>query len=306
MSTLFSVTREHRMTVNGVELFARTGGHGPPLLLLHGFPQTHAMWHRVAPSLMESFTCVMPDLRGYGYSSCPENDVQNRTYSKHVMAADVSGLMMRLGHERFAIAGHDRGGRVAYRLALDSPEKVTHLAVLDIVPTHAMWHGLSKDLAMKVYHWLFLAQPHPLPEMLIEPAPVAFLDYTLASWTKTRDLSPFDPQALAEYRLHYATPEHVHATCNDYRAGATIDLADDEADVAAGRKIACPTLALWGNKGIPSQNDGTVETADPLAIWQSWCSDVVGAGIDAGHFLPEENPDATLAHLLPFLEGRRS
>ena len=302
MSELFPGTREHRATANGVELFARLGGSGPPLLLLHGFPQTHAMWHRVAPALMERFTCVMPDLRGYGFSSCPANDASNRAYSKRMMAADMLALMQRLGFSRFAVAGHDRGARVAYRMALDHPEALTCLAVLDIVPTYAMWHGFSKELAMKVYHWLFLAQPNPLPEMLIEPAPVAFLDYTLASCTKARDLSAFDPKALAEYRLHYATPEHLHATCNDYRAGATVDLADDEADVAAGHRIACPTLALWGNKGIPAQNDGTVETADPLSTWRQWCGDVTGAGIDAGHFLPEENPQATLAHLLPFLE----
>ncbi len=209
--------------------------------------------------------------------------------------------MTSLGHERFAVAGHDRGARVAYRLALDHPQALSCLAVLDIVPTYDMWHNFTVALAMKIYHWLFLAQPNPLPEMLIERQPIAYLDYTLASWTKAKDLSAFADAALAEYRLHYATPEHVHATCNDYRAGQTCDLADDEADRAAGRRIACPMLVLWGDAGIPAQNDSTVETADPLSIWREWCPNVMGAGIDSGHFVAEENPAATLAHLLPFL-----
>jgi haloacetate dehalogenase len=166
-----------------------------------------------------------------------------------------------------------------------------------------MWHGMSHALAMKVYHWLFLAQPNPLPEMLIERAPIGFLDYTLASWTKARDLSCFDPEALAEYRLHYATPEHIHATCNDYRAGATCDLADDEADRAAGRKIKCPVLVLTGDSGIPAHYGDTVETNSPLSVWREWCENVQGSAIDSGHFVMEENPDAFLAALLPFLDA---
>jgi haloacetate dehalogenase len=295
MSRLFPGTREHREKISGVEIFARIGGSGPPLLLIHGFPQTHAMWHRIAPQLMQHFTCVMPDLRGYGYSSCPPNDAANEAYSKRAMAKDLGALMASLGHERFAVVGHDRGARVGYRMALDMPEKVTRLAVLDIVPTYAMWHNFTVKLAMKTYHWLFLAQPSPLPEMLIEQNPVGYLDYTIASWTKAKDLSAFSDEALAEYRTHYATPEHIHATCNDYRAGATFDLKADEADHAQGKKIACPTLAIWGNAGIPSETDG------PLAQWREWCDDVQGHGIDSGHFVAEENPEATLAALLPFL-----
>ncbi len=295
MNNLFPGTHEHRADLDGVEIFARVGGAGPPLLLIHGFPQTHAMWHRVAPQLMERFTCIMPDLRGYGFSACPENDAQNLAYSKRAMADDLAQLMGGLGHRRFAVVGHDRGARVGYRMALDHPEAVCCLTVLDIVPTHAMWHGFTVKLAMKTYHWLFLAQPNPLPEMLIERAPIAYLDYTLASWTRAKDLSAFDGRALAEYRLHYAIPEHIHATCNDYRAGATCDLKADEADRTAGRKIACPTLALWGTAGIPS------ETGSPLETWRQWCDQVEGHGIDSGHFVAEENPDATLAHLVPFL-----
>ena len=296
MANLFQGTHEHRHDNAGTEIFARIGGSGPPLLLIHGFPQTHAMWHKVAPALMQRFTCVMPDLRGYGYSSCPPNDKVNAAYSKRAMAEDLLGLMASLGHERFAVVGHDRGGRVAYRMALDRPRAVTCLAVLDIVPTYNMWHEFTVKLAMKTYHWLFLAQPNPLPEMLIEQNPVGFLDYTIASWTRSKDLSAFSEEALAEYRTHYATPEHIHATCNDYRAGATYDLKADEDDRNAGRQIECPTLALWGNAGIPSETDA------PLDAWRGWCRKVEGHGIDAGHFLAEENPDATLASLLPFLE----
>lgn len=297
MSVLFPQSREHRFRSGPVEIFARICGDGPPLLLIHGFPQTHAMWHKVVPDLSRQFTCVMPDLRGYGYSSCPPNDAANEPYSKREMANDLVALMASLGHGRFAVVGHDRGARVGYRMALDHAGAVKCLTVLDIVPTHAMWHNFTVKLAMKTYHWLFLAQPNPLPEMLIERAPVAYLDYTMATWTRSRDLSAFDEAALAEYRLHYATPEHIHATCNDYRAGATCDLAHDDADRAAGRVIACPVQALWGTAGIPSETDG------PLAAWRPWCRSLEGHGIESGHFVAEENPAATLASLWPFLNA---
>lgn len=299
MSDLFPHTREHRVETGGAEIFARIGGEGPPLLLLHGYPQTHAMWHRVAPALMAQYTCVMPDLRGYGFSSCPTNTPDNRPYSKRVMAEDMRALMRGLGHERFAVVGHDRGARVGYRMALDHPQTVTRLALIDILSTWDMWHGFSVARAMKTYHWLFLAQPHPLPEMLIEPAPIGFLDYTLARWTRTKDLSAFAPEALAEYRLHFATPEHIHATCNDYRAGQSIDLADDEADLAAGRKITCPLLVLWGDSGIPG------DMSDPSASWRRWANQVETGIVAGGHFLPEENPQATLDHLLAFLARKK-
>jgi len=304
MSPLFPNTREQRFDMRNVEIFARVGGNGPPLLLLHGFPQTHAMWHAIAPRLMEHFTCVMPDLRGYGFSSCPENDPENFAYSKRAMAGDMRQLMTNLGFRRFAVAGHDRGARVGYRLALDNPDTVSSLAILDIVTTYDMWHNFTVKLAMKTYHWLFLAQPNPLPEMLIEPNPASYLDYTIASWTKTKDLSAFDPAALAEYRLHYATPEHVHATCNDYRSGQTYDLKADEADRAAARKIECPTLVLWGDAGIPAikRESDDIEADDPLKTWSAWCTDLRGSAIDSGHFVAEENPQATLAQLLPFFK----
>lgn len=295
MPGLFSTTRQHSHQANDAEIVAEVGGEGRPLLLLHGFPQTHAMWHPIAPALMKRFTCVMPDLRGYGASSCPPNTPDNSAYSKRVMAQDMVALMASLGHSRFAVVGHDRGGRVAYRLALDHPGVPTCLSVLDIVPTSVMWREFTVEFAMKTYHWLFLAQPVPLPEMLLEKSPEAWIDYTIASWSKARNLSAFDPRALDAYRESFVQPERIHAMCNDYRAGATCDRDLDEADRAAGRKIACPTLALWGTAGFPS------ETSGPLATWRDWCENVIGAGIDAGHFVVEENPSATIGHLLPFL-----
>jgi haloacetate dehalogenase len=297
MSQLFPGFSEHRVATSGAEIFFRTGGSGPPLLLIHGFPQTHSMWHRTAPELARHFTLIIPDLRGYGFSSCPANDAGNQAYSKRAMGEDLFDVMTGLGHRQFAVAGHDRGGRVAYRMALDEPERIAVLAVLDIIPTLDMWRGLTADFAMKTYHWLFLAQPHPLPEMLIEQAPVAFLDYTLASWTKSKNLAAFDESALAEYRFHYATPEHVHATCNDYRAGYTADLKADAADRSSGKTIQCPTMSIVGETGIPPQAQ---DAGDP---WRNWCRDIRSHSIDSGHFVAEENPQATLQLLVPFLKG---
>jgi haloacetate dehalogenase len=274
-------------------IHARVGGSGAPLLLLHGYPQSHLMWARVAPALAERFTVVVPDLRGYGRSSAPPSHKGER-YSKRVMAKDAAALMSALGHERFAVAGHDRGGRVAYRLALDHPEVVAKIAVLDIVPTGEMWAGMDAARAMAVYHWMFLAQPEPLPETLISAAPQTYLDHTLASWTGDVSLKSFAPEALEAYRAAFREPERVHATCEDYRAGATIDRALDDADRAAGRRIAAPLLALWGAKGIPAQGES------PLDVWRRWASDVSGKGIACGHFLPEEAPEATAEALLAF------
>ncbi|HXT09742.1 MAG TPA: alpha/beta hydrolase [Roseiarcus sp.] len=286
----------HDFALGEATIHARVGGAGAPLLLLHGYPQSHLMWARIAPPLAERFTVVVPDLRGYGRSSAPPSHNGER-YSKRVMANDAVALMSALGHETFAIAGHDRGGRVAYRLALDHPEVVTKLAVIDIVPTAEMWAGMDAARAMTVYHWMFLAQPEPLPETLICAAPLAYLDHTLASWTGDRSLKRFAPEALAAYRAAFREPERVHATCEDYRAGATIDRALDEADRAAGRKIAAPLLALWGATGIPACGES------PLDVWRRWASDVCGEGLEGGHFLPEEAPQATAKALAAFFPG---
>src|SRR5271156_4956053 len=274
----------HDFAVGEATIFARVGGSGPPLLLLHGYPQSHVMWARVAAELAARFTVVAADLRGYGRSSTPESQKGER-YSKRVMATDVIAAMSVLGHQRFAVAGHDRGGRVAYRLALDHPEKVTKIAVLDIVPTWEMWAGMDAARAMAVYHWMFLAQPEPLPETLINAAAIAYLEAKLASWTGDHSLKSFAPIALEAYRAAFRDPARVHATCEDYRAGATIDRALDDADRGSGRKITAPLLALWGTKGIPAKGES------PLDVWRRWAVDARGEGIECGHFLPEEAPE---------------
>jgi haloacetate dehalogenase len=276
-------------------IFARAGGKGAPLLLLHGYPQTNVMWHRVAPLLAQHFNLVIPDLPGYGWSAAPAAGPEHWPYSKRATGAVMLELMDKLGFARFYIAGHDRGGRVAYRLALDHPNRLAKLAVLDIVPTYAMWRGMDQNLAMRTWHWMFLAQPYPLPEMLIGNAPTAYLEWILASWTKLKDLSPFDERALAHYRAFFAEPERIHATCEDYRAGRANDLVADEADYSEGKRITCPVLVLWGSDGIPSQ-------AAPLRVWGEWTTEVTGSAVDCGHFLPEENAQATAAALIKFFQ----
>jgi haloacetate dehalogenase len=278
------------------KIFARSGGAGPPLLLIHGYPESNVMWHRVAPALAARFTLVIPDLPGYGWSVAPEADAEHAPYTKRAMAAVMVEVMEKLGHVRFRLAGHDRGGRVSYRLALDHPGRVEKIAVLDIVPTYAMWYGMDRVMAMKVWHWPFLAQPFPLPEMLIGKAPVEYLDWKMASWTKTKDLSVFDPRALAHYRTNFQDPARIHASCEDYRAGRGADLAHDEADKEAGKKITCPLAAFWGAAGIPSESS-------PLATWREWATDVTGKPIDSGHFVCEENPNETSVALLQFFAG---
>jgi haloacetate dehalogenase len=278
-------------------IFARVGGEGPALLLLHGYPQTHVMWHRIAPDFARHFTLIIPDLPGYGWSYVPRPAHDHRPHSKRAWATALVEMMERLGHVRFAVAGHDRGGRTAYRMTLDQPGRISRLAVLDIVPTQAMWSGLTPGLAMKAYHWLFLAQPHPLPETMIGKDPDFYLNWTMSSWAGGHDLAAFDHRALAQYRAAFRSPDRIRSACEDYRAGQTLDLADDQADVDAGKTIGVPVLALWGDAGFPGKTSG------PLAIWRQWARDVTGAAVPSGHFLAEENPQATLTHLLPFLLG---
>jgi haloacetate dehalogenase len=275
-------------------IFTRRAGAGAPLLLLHGYPQTNVMWHRVAPALARHFSLVIPDLPGYGWSAAPRPGPEHAPYNKRATGAVMRELMAKLGFSHFQIAGHDRGGRVAYRLALDHPDQLTKIAVLDILPTHAMWHAMDQNLAMRTWHWMFLAQPYPLPEMLIGKAPTAYLEWIMASWTKSKDLAPFDERALSHYRAFFQAPERIHATCEDYRAGRGHDLMADEADYSHGRKITCPLLALWGTGGIPTN------TAAPLEIWRNWAPKAVGRAIDSGHFLAEENAQATAAALTEF------
>jgi len=240
---------ERRITTKAGALFVRLGGEGPPLLLLHGYPQTGACWHKVAPALARRFTVVVPDLRGYGRSAKPPGDPAHATYAKRAMAQDAVAVMGALGFERFAVAGHDRGGRVAHRMAVDHPERVTRVAVLDIVPTLKIFDSMNQAIATQYYHWLFLIQPNGLPETMIGRDPDFYLLRTLGSWG-TADPSVFAPAAVAEYLAGFRDPASIHATCEDYRAGAGIDLDHHREDRALGRGIACPLLVLWGRRVI--------------------------------------------------------
>jgi haloacetate dehalogenase len=297
LPNLFPGFETHRFKTQGAEIFARIGGSGPLLFLLHGYPQSHVIWHRVAPLLSEKFRLVLCDLRGYGASSCPPDDAAHLSYSKRAMAQDVIDIADELGADRFFLCGHDRGGRVGYRLALDHPARLEKLITLDIIPTYEMWHRMTRDLAMKMFHWPFLAQPAPWPEEIIGRDPVGWLDHKLAGWGGSGDLSIFAPEALAHYRAFFSEPAHIHASCEDYRAGATCDLAADAADRDAGRRISCPTAVYWGAKGIPSRTTG------PLDIWKGWCDSVIGHPIECGHFLPEEQPGETARAVIEFFAG---
>jgi haloacetate dehalogenase len=289
---LFKGFTSRTVAGDGADIHLRLGGAGPPLLLLHGYPQTSAMWHKVAPGLAERFTVVAADLRGYGGSSKPASDPDHVTYSKRMMARDMVQVMAELGFGAFAVAGHDRGGRVGYRMALDHPAVVARLAVLDIVPTHVMWQRMDKDFAMATYHWLFLAQPDGLPETLIGADPPWWVREKLRRWAG--DPAAFAPEAVAEYVRCFSDPAAIHASCEDYRAGAGIDDQLDAAD-RGRRRIACPVLVLWGGDGIARRAD------DPLAAWRPWCDDVRGRGVPGGHFVAEESPTETLEQLVGFL-----
>ena len=281
-----------RIKTSGAEIAVWTAGSGPPLLLLHGYPQTHLMWHRIAPALAERFTVVAPDLRGYGDSSKPPSDCEHAPYSKRAMARDMVEVMAELGFEAFQVAGHDRGGRVAHRMALDHPERVRRLAVLDIAPTREMYRRADETFGRYYYHWFFLIQPYDLPERLIGNDPDYYLEKKIGAWSRVADC--FDPEAVAGYKRAFRDPATIHATCEDYRAGASIDLEHDEADLDT--KVACPLRARWGGRGAVGA------MYDVLAVWRERASDVSGRAIDCGHFLPEEAPEATLEALLAFLE----
>jgi len=298
IADLFPGFAEQRIRTEGAEIFVRTGGSGPPLLLLHGYPQSHVCWHKIAAELARRVTLVLADLRGYGASSAPPGDAEHHTYCKRAMAADCLAVMRALGHQRFMVGGHDRGGRVAYRLACDHPDAISALIPIDILPTAEVWRRITPERALSGYHWAFLAQPYPLPETVIGREPIYYLEHTLKSWAGSGDLSPFSAEALAHYRALLKEPARLHAVCEDYRAGAGIDRRLDEADLRAGRKIACPTFVLWGSKYLGRGG------ANPLEVWRAWCTNVTGAEVQAGHFLAEENPHATLAALVAFLKAQ--
>jgi len=284
---MFETFTHRRIDTSEAVINLRHAGSGPPVLLLHGHPQTHAMWHKVAPRLAETYSVVCADLRGYGDSSKPPTTEDHAPYSKRAMARDMVDVMQALGFERFAVVGHDRGGRCAYRMALDHPERILALSVLDIIPTAEHFQRTDMSFAMGYWHWFFLAQPHPIPERLIASDPDVFY--------LRRGRTLFDEEALAEYRRCYTDPATIHAMCEDYRAGATIDMQLDEADQKAGRRIACPVQALWARK------NGLDRWYDVPAVWRDWADSVEGHSIDCGHYLAEEAPEETLAALQPFL-----
>ena len=278
------LTRSFVTADDGTRIAVHAAGEGPPLVLLHGFPQNHRCWLPVLPALAATHRCLLIDLRGYGDSDAPADDAGHTVYSKRRMARDVVCVLDALGLARADVAGHDRGARVAYRFALDHPERLNRLAILEVIPTAAFWDAWTADLAQAAYHWNFLAQPAPLPERLIAADPAFWADWTLASWTLSRSLDAFAPEALESYRAQAADPARVAAMCADYRAGYHLDRAIDAEDRAAGRRIAAPLHFVWGAHGFPAS------TGDPAAIWRDWAGTVTDVSIPSGHFAMEEAP----------------
>jgi len=285
-------TLEH-VPVPAGRLRLRRGGEGPPLLLLHGNPQTHAMWHKVAPQLAKRYSVYCPDLRGYGGSFKPPVSADHAPYAKREMAQDMAALMSHFGHETFLVAAHDRGARLAHRLALDHPARVRRLALMDIIPTLEHFERADMAFGLGYYHWFWFAQPHPFPENVISAAPEAWWRAHTSREPKPPDF--FDRDALADYMAAIHDPEMIRGMCEDYRAAATIDLDHDRASRAQGTKIRCPLLVLWGKKG-------RIEAwYDALSIWKGYCAaDVTGGSVDSGHYLAEEAPGEVLARLEAF------
>jgi len=292
---MFEGFNASKVQTTGATINVVSGGRGSPVLLLHGNPQTHVMWHRIAPQLAKEFTVVVADLRGYGDSSKPPDGENHSNYSKRSMALDQIEVMHHFGFEKFAVVGTTRGGRVGHRLALDHSDRITKLAVLDIVPTHTLLHNVNTEIATAFYHWFFLVQPSPFPETLIADNVEFYLRYMMF-----RDMSSgkipswMGEEAFAEYLRCFSDPRAIHANCEDYRAGASIDIKHDEEDL--NRKIICPLLVLWGERG------GVHRLFDVLAVWRERAAQVSGKPLPGRHFLPEEIPDDTLTELLAFLK----
>lgn len=291
MSALFPGFERRQIQTSGASINLVQGGRGPALLLLHGYPQTHSIWHRIAPRLMQNYTVVATDLRGYGDSSKPAGLPDHSNYAKRAMALDQVEVMQALGHETFFLVGHDRGARVAHRLALDHPQRVRRLAVLDICPTRTMYARSDRAFAKAYFHWFLLIQPAPFPETLIGADPEFFIKYHMGR--RHGGLQAFAKDAMAEYLRCFSDPAAIHASCEDYRAAESIDLEHDAADADA--KIACPVLALWGKHGVIEQQ------FDCLADWRTAARDVRGRALDCGHYLPEEQPEELARELKSFL-----
>lgn len=290
---MFAGFQTAQRQVNGVHIAYRIGGSGPGLLLIHGHPQTHVIWHKVAEQLAEHFTVVAADLRGYGDSEKPEAVADHSNYSKREMARDSLELMRSLGFEQFSVLAHDRGARVAHRLALDHPQAVSRLVMLDIAPTLAMYAQTDEAFARAYWHWFFLIRPAPLPERLIEAGPEQYLLSVMGS--RSAGLQPFTAPALAEYVRCIQLPGTARGICEDYRASASIDLEHDREDIDAGRHLNLPVLVLWGAQGTVGR------CFDPLAEWQKVATDVRGQALPCGHYIGEEVPQLLLEHVLPFL-----
>jgi haloacetate dehalogenase len=295
-SVIFPDFSIERVAVSAGTLRLRRGGKGPPLLLLHGNPQTHAMWHKVAPALAQRYSVICPDLRGYGGSFKPPGGAEHAPYAKREMARDMAELMQHFGHREFLVAAHDRGARVAHRLALDHPQRVQQLALMDIIPTLEHFERADMRFGLGYYHWFWFAQPHPFPENVISAAPDAWWRAHTSREPKPPDF--FDKEALADYMSAIHDPEMIRGMCEDYRAAASIDLEHDRASRAAGTKIRCPLLVLWGRKA-------KIEAwYDALAIWRSYCSaDVTGGPVNSGHYLAEEAPGEVLERLSAFFSA---
>lgn len=296
---MFEGFEDRHVETEGSWVFARIGGRGPPLLLIHGFPETHLMWRDVAPILAAEFTVICVDLRGQGNSGCPDSAANHAPYSKRAMATELIAAMRKLGHERFAVAGHDRGGRVAYRMALDHPDAVTRIAVLDVIPIAEAWHLAESRLALSFWPWSLLSQPAPLPERLLIASPEAIIDDATSQWGTAADCFPAEVRQAYADALRY--PRRVHAICEEFRAAATVDRKDDEADLQAGRRIDCPLLLLWDEAGALANWYG--DQGGPIAIWQRWAAKVSGKPMSGGHFFPEARPEATAEELRRFFLG---
>jgi len=290
---MFDGFDEFKIQTSGAQIHGVKRGSGPPLLLLHGYPQTHFIWHKIAPQLAENFTVIVTDLRGYGDSSKPDGGADHEQYSKRVMANDQVEVMARLGFDHFHVAGHDRGGRVAHRMALDHPEAVRKIAVLDIAPTHWMYTTTDMEFARAYHHWFFLIQPFDFPERMIGADAAYWLRSKLTQWGRSQQA--ITPEAYQEYLRCFSDPAAIHASCEDYRASAGIDLVHDEEDL--NRKIASPLMVLWGKNGFVGSKYQLV------SIWQYYAEDVCGQGFDCGHYLPEEAPDSTLQALTHFFQA---